>query len=196
MKQLLLFGAIALILLLAFSRQNDIVAAEATIAADSTTVHYIGVKDCAKCHKKTKEGAQLKIWKKTKHANAYKTLQSEEAVKIATEMGLAKAAHESEQCLKCHVTAYNVDLALHGKKFDVSDGVQCETCHGPGSLYKKKKIMKDREKSIEMGMTPIFVEDGSAERQCLECHNEESPTYKPFDFAKAWKEIEHPVPKK
>ena len=145
---------------------------------DAKVLQYIGVKDCRKCHKKPEQGEQFKIWQESKHANAYETLKSEEAAKIATEKGLTVAAHEAPECLKCHATGYDAEPAMLGKKFSVEEGVQCETCHGAGSLYKKKKVMKSREKSLEMGMTAIFVDDGSAEKQCLECHNEESPTFK------------------
>ena len=34
------------------------------------------------------------------------------------------------------------------------------------------------------------------EKTCKKCHNEESPSYKPFDYKKRVKEIAHPVPKK
>ena len=33
---------------------------------------------------------------------------------------------------------------LLGKKYDVAEGVGCESCHGAGADYKKKKIMEDR----------------------------------------------------
>ena len=32
------------------------------------------------------------------------------------------------------------------------------------------------------------------EATCLECHNEQSPTYREFDFEKRWAEIAHPYP--
>ncbi len=32
---------------------------------------YIGAKKCGMCHKKDKAGAQLKIWEKSAHANAF-----------------------------------------------------------------------------------------------------------------------------
>ncbi|MDI6780328.1 MAG: multiheme c-type cytochrome [Bacteroidota bacterium] len=49
------------------------------------------------------------IWEKSKHANAYKVLESEEAQKIAKEKGLKKVANESPECLECHVTAAKAD---------------------------------------------------------------------------------------
>ncbi len=168
---------------------------EAT-SASAKTAKYVGVVKCKKCHKTVKQGKQFQIWSESKHAKAYETLKGEKAAKIAKEKGLAKPAYESPQCLKCHVTAYDADASLLGPKFKKEDGVQCEGCHGPGSLYKKKKIMKDRELAIQKGLKFYSVEDGSAEKLCRKCHNDESPTFKEFNFKERWEKIAHPVPKK
>lgn len=163
-----------------------------TIAKDPK---FIGVKKCSMCHKSAKQGEQLKIWEASAHANAYKTLQSAESDKIAADMGIKGKAVEAVECLKCHASGYDVDQALLDKKFKIEDGVQCETCHGAGSEYKSMKVMKDHAKSVAAGMTD-YTAEGAAEAQCKTCHNEESPTYKPFDFAKKWEMIAHPVPEK
>jgi len=155
---------------------------------------YVGVDKCKTCHKTEKQGNQLGIWESSKHAGAYKTLLSEEAVKIAKEKGLDKAPSEAPECLKCHVSGYNVDASMKAETFSMEAGVQCETCHGAGADYRKKSIMQSREESIKNGMNPIAVDDGSAEKFCKTCHNSESPTFKEFDFAKSWDKIKHPVP--
>ncbi len=162
----------------------------------ATTLMYVGVKACAKCHKTTKQGKQYQIWKDTKHAQAFETLKTPEAVKIAKEKGIAKAPHEAPECLQCHVTGYDAPAEMKSARFSIEDGVQCETCHGPGSLYKPKKIMKDRQLAIEKGMKPIFVKDGSAEKQCREKKKKKSPTFKEFNFEERWKKIDHPLPDK
>jgi len=76
-------------------------------------------------------------------------------------------------------------------KFNVSDGVQCETCHGPGSDYKSIKIMKDKKLAVENG---LIIYD-KPEQLCLNCHNEESPYFKGFNFNEMWPKIEHSIPK-
>lgn len=156
---------------------------------------FVGVKKCGMCHKKAKDGEQLKIWKKSKHADAFKTLQTEEADKIAAEKGFKTKAAETPECLECHVTGYGVDASLLGKKFKIEDGVQCESCHGPGSAYKKKKIMKDHAKAVAAGLTE-FKDDAAIEEHCKTCHNEKSPTFKEFNFKERWAEIKHPIPEK
>lgn len=155
---------------------------------------YIGVKACGMCHKTDKQGEQLAKWEGSAHANAYEVLKSEAAVAIAKEKGLEVPAHEAKECLKCHVTEHGVDASLLDAKYVANMGVQCESCHGAGFDYKKMSIMKDREASIQNGMTAIAVEDGSAEKLCITCHNEESPTFKGFKFAEMWQKIAHPVP--
>lgn len=152
---------------------------------------FIGVKDCAMCHKTEKQGQQLSIWQNSKHSKAYETLKTAEADQIAKEKGFTTPAVETEDCLKCHASGYNVDESLLGAKFNIEDGVQCETCHGPGSGYKAMNIMKDRQKSIENGM--IYHEN--LEDFCVGCHNVESPTFVDIDINAAWELIKHPVKK-
>ena len=164
------------------------------LSAQDAKFTYIGAQKCKICHRKPDQGEQFGIWEKSQHAKAYETLKSEQSQKIAKERGLKVAANEAPECLKCHVTAYDQPAEMKDKKFAVEDGVQCESCHGPGSEYKSKKIMEDRELSIKNGLNPILVSDGSAEKQCKTCHNEESPTFKGFEFAKMWEKIKHPVP--
>ncbi|MCB0289161.1 MAG: cytochrome C554 [Calditrichaeota bacterium] len=167
---------------------------EAEDEADDGTVKYVGVTGCKKCHKTTKQGEQFRIWEESAHAKAFETLKGAEAQKIAKEKGLTVAAHEAPECLKCHITEFNVDDAMLSARFDKQMGVQCESCHGAGSMYKKKTVMKDRAKAIEAGMKDISVKAGTAEKQCVTCHNSESPTFKEFNFDEMWKKIAHPVP--
>ena len=101
--------------------------------------------------------------------------------------------HEAEQCLKCHVTAYGEDPSKFARRpLAHEDGVQCESCHGPGSLYRKKKIMSDREKAVAAGMWEADKDD----KICAACHNEDSPVVpeEGFDFAKLREGIQHPIP--
>jgi len=153
---------------------------------------YIGVEPCVMCHKTEKQGKQFDIWKNSAHAKAYQTLLTKEADEIAKEKGFETPAAKTEACLKCHASGYDVDASLIGKKFKIEDGVQCETCHGPGSDYKDMKIMKSREESIKNGLK--VYED--YKDLCIKCHNPESPTYREINFEEAWEKIKHPVPKK
>ncbi len=154
---------------------------------------YVGAKKCKMCHISAKSGAQYKKWEAMDHAKAYETLKSDEAKKIATEKGIAKA-EESPECLRCHSTAY--EPATKKKRADVKptlkveEGVSCESCHGPGSVYKKKPIMKDHKKYLANGgIIPT-------KEVCIQCHNADSPTFKEFKFEEKKAKIDHSIPKK
>jgi hypothetical protein len=92
------------------------------------------------------------------------------------------------------MTGHGLPATAFAKKpLKAKDGIQCESCHGPGSDYKKKKTMSDRDKSIAAGMW----EPGKDEKICQKCHNDESPTWdaaEGFDFEERKKEIAHPIP--
>lgn len=154
---------------------------------------YIGSKQCKACHSNAKMGGTAyKTWEGTAHANAFKTLQSGAADKIATEKGFKTKAAETKECLACHVTGMDEAGAKFDKKFENAEGVGCESCHGAGSAYKTKHG-KDKPVADAMaaGLTLPKVEDGSAEKQCKTCHNDKSPTFKGFKFKEMWPKVAH-----
>ena len=157
-------------------------------AAKAEGAKYVGVKMCGMCHRGEKRGSQLEIWKASGHAQAYQVLGTDRAKEVAAKAGVEGDPQESDQCLTCHVTAFGVDPSMLGAKFAREDGVQCEACHGPGSLYKRRKTMQDREAAVEAG---LVIPD---EKTCTGCHNEKSPTFKGFDFKAYFDKIAHPRP--
>lgn len=155
---------------------------------------YVGVKTCGMCHKTEKQGKQLDIWQKSKHAEAYKTLTGTRADSIAKVKGLKKPAAASPECLTCHVIGFDVEASLLDKNFDYKEGVQCETCHGAGSSYKVITIMKDKAKAVAAGLKE-YKDEAAIEKHCRTCHNEKSPVFKSFEFKGMWAKIKHPAPK-
>lgn len=152
---------------------------------------YVGVKKCKTCHKTKKIGDQYGIWKEAAHANALKSLASKESLEYAKKNGIADPTKDAK-CLNCHSTAATVDKKLIDPKgkLTVEEGVSCESCHGPGSVYKKMKIMKDHEKAMANGLIE------PTEQVCITCHNDKNPFHKPFDFKKMVAKVQHPVPVK
>ncbi len=136
---------------------------------------YIGASKCKMCHNKADKGAQYKAWLDGPHAKAMESLKGDEA--------------KDPKCLKCHSTAAAVDAGLIAT-LTAAEGVSCESCHGPGSMYKKKTIMLSQEKSLANG---LILPD---EKVCKTCHNEESPNYKGFNFKEYSAKIAHPNPAK
>lgn len=153
---------------------------------------YVGVNTCVgACHKSEAQGKQFDIWKETKHSKAFLSLQTAKADSIAKEKGFTTAAAETPQCVKCHVLGKEIVESELTETFDKTQGVQCESCHGPGSEYKKLSIMKDKEKAKENG---LIIHDEKA-AFCTHCHNSESPTFVSFDYDTFWEQIKHPKPK-
>jgi len=149
--------------------------------------NYVGVKGCKTCHMTKKSGEQYQIWEKQQHSKAYATLATEEAKKIGAEKGIANP-QESADCLKCHVTGYGLPDSRFEATYTKEEGVGCESCHGPGSAYKKMNIMKDQNLALQNGLILPTAD------VCKKCHNEESPTYKGFNYDEMAAKIAHPVP--
>ena len=155
-------------------------------AMQAQTFKYIGAAKCKMCHVKPPKGEQYNLWLKGPHANAMKTLAGEEAKKIATEMGIADPTTDAA-CVKCHSTMGHIDSKL-AAGLKSSEGVSCESCHGPGSAYKSSSVMKNREASEAKGLIL------PTEEVCITCHNQESPTFKEFNFTEMAAKIAHPDP--
>ena len=187
MKRILVLGVCLAIFALVLSLSAEEPVEKKKEAAPEYT--YLGAGKCKPCHRSKAKGDQYGTWESKRHAKAYETLASEEALAIAKKMEIENP-QECDECLKCHVTAFGVKKELIGPKFDKTLGVQCESCHGAGSAYSKLSVMKDHEASVAAGLTVID------ENICKTCHNEESPTYKEFVYKKAYAAIAHENPQK
>lgn len=162
----------------------------ATGRAASAERKFVGVKTCKTCHKAAERGDQYSKWKKGPHAKAYDTLGTAKAKELAAKAGVNGDPQKAPECLKCHVTGYGKPASAFGRKYRIEDGVGCESCHGAGSDFKKKSIMRDKKKAMAKGLIE------PEEKVCKTCHNKQSPTFKPFDYEERAKEIAHPLPKK
>ncbi len=161
--------------------------------------NYISVEMCKLCHKKKELGDQYDVWANTAHSKAFYTLGTPEAEKIAAKLGI-KNPQQSRECLRCHSTRYESDGGDNGEDIHVEDGVQCESCHGPGEDYMYLEVMEDMKEATDMGLVM------PTEETCRKCHNPESPTYNPkrdptpdgktvdFYYPLRKKKIEHHMP--
>lgn len=111
---------------------------------------YVGVEACYGCHEDTRA-----YYEADRHSHAWETLER------------GKKTFDAE-CVSCHVTGYGqAGGSLVGQTAGRED-VQCESCHGPGSLH------------AEEGDAALIVTGPPADT-CVQCHNKHhSPG---FDFA-------------
>lgn len=193
-------AAVLLLLVLSFpvlAETNGLGDASALIEHD-----FVGARKCKSCHGKELMGDQNATWGQGLHRGAFETLASPHSASIAREQGLPGRAQEAPECLVCHVTAFGVPSERIWKPLAHEDGVQCESCHGPGRDFRKKKIMAKVKKAREKGLWDPANDHGI----CLRCHNQASPTFDPlryalpdgsatnFDYDQAARQIAHPIP--
>ncbi len=158
--------ALGLVLALGFTMNAGVAR-----GADAAKPAYIGSAKCKMCHI-----SQHKTWTASKHAAAFGVLKPEEQKKA--------------ECAGCHTTGFVAATVTCNE-----EGVGCEACHGPGSIYGAKDVMnKEKFKADAEGSRKAWKAGGlvlPVEATCKGCHNEKSPNYKPFDFAKSSAVIKH-----
>jgi hypothetical protein len=160
-------------------------------AGDATTFQYLGAGKCKVCHMSAKKGAQYKVWSESKHAQAFAVLGSDDAKAIAKEKGIADA-QKAPECLQCHVTGYGEPADHFAASFSESLGVQCESCHGPGSAYYKMTTMQDaRAGKIDKATVGLLM---PTKDTCAHCHNEKATGGKFVDWPADSAKIAHPIP--
>lgn len=147
------------------------------VSAASAADKHLGVATCAgsACHGAAKmAGASVRqdeylVWqRKDRHARAYATLRSDRSRRIAANLGLGDAAADP-MCLACH--ADNVPAAERGGRFQLSDGVGCETCHGGSErwLTPHVRAYASHQERLAGGIYPTWEPAARAEL-CLSCH--------------------------
>ena len=101
------------------------------------------------------------------HSRAYAVLLEPQSKRIAANLGIGPA-HEARQCLACH--ADNIPVSLRGDRFQISDGVGCEACHGGAENWlASHRIGPPHAENIANGLYP--TEDPTARAElCMSCH--------------------------
>jgi len=140
---------------------------------------HLGVASCASslCHGSAKPTSayavqqnEYVVWSHFDlHARAYRVLLDERAAAIARRLGLPPA-YEAKVCLDCHTD--NVERAARGPRFQLSDGIGCERCHGAAEQWiashddAPKVTHAD---NLAHGLTALEQPRVRAE-VCLDCH--------------------------
>jgi hypothetical protein len=119
------------------------------IPAEPGVASYVGVEKCLTCHADTKP-----FWEGDQHQLAWETLERDKKT-------------FDNYCVSCHVTGFRRPGGSALKKLEGLVDVQCESCHGPGSLH------------AAAGDTASIVRD-PPESTCKTCHSAKHSTH--FDF--------------
>ncbi len=162
-------------------QSNDATAAAAQISANT----HVGVASCGgtTCHgRQEADGAvvrqdELMRWQEPSsatgsHSRAYAILTNPRSQRIANELGIGNPA-SAAMCLGCH--SDYVPAARRGPRFQLSDGVSCESCHGgagggsTGWLASHYAVGNTHSANVSRGLYPL---DNARARAslCLNCH--------------------------
>ncbi len=112
---------------------------------------------------------EYRIWSRDDyHSRAFSVLRSDESMAMAEKLGLGNPTTE-KVCLDCHTD--NVPVERRGEKFQISDGVGCEACHGGAEKWIESHAEEGatREDNLARGMYPTDQPEARA-RLCLSCH--------------------------
>lgn len=109
------------------------------------------------------------------HAEAFDVLRSERSREIAGRLGLGPPT-EAGTCLDCH--ADHVPPSRRGDKFQLSDGVGCEACHGGAEEWIRTHASGEvtHADNVARGLYPTD-RPSARTRLCMSCHysHPESP---------------------
>jgi len=165
----------ALVLVLLFRPAG----AEAVVQGSSTGPTYVGVATCGgtTCHGRSEADGEvvrqdeLMLWQDPAtaagaHSRAWAVLREPRARAIAARLGIGDA-EGAPMCLGCHATP----AGRRGIRFQTSDGVGCESCHGPASgwLTTHYAVGGTHAANVSRGLVPLENPRARA-GQCLDCH--------------------------
>ncbi len=133
---------------------------------DNEIPYYIGRQACLQCHSSGQPAAACALEPIPEHARSYDALANPEARHIAALSGVVEPPQQSRICLGCHATAADVGPRWTTETFDISAGVQCEACHGAGSLHVDAHRFHDGDRMLK-GLGKMGFMD---ELVCASCH--------------------------
>lgn len=152
-----LFAATAIVLMCA---------ATASAQQESDIPFYVGRDACLDCHLQGKSWLTCLLEPIPEHDTTYELLSKPEALEIAAMCGVADVPQQSRICLGCHAAGADAGPRWWCDTFDVAQGVQCEACHGPGSLH----IETADSPAARAALRPVQNVHRVNPGNCLACH--------------------------
>lgn len=172
--------AAACLLVFAFLTFAGPKADRAEAATRISTAEHLGVASCAgtTCHGRQEgDGAvvrqdEILRWQDESsqagaHSRAWRVLGQPRGLAIAAKLGIGDPQKAGE-CLGCHADP----APSHGPRWTVSDGVNCESCHGGANspwLTSHYAVGATHASNVKGGLYPIDEPAARADR-CLDCH--------------------------
>lgn len=135
-------------------------------AEDAALPFYAGRAVCLECHAEGHPAGACTLEPIPRHERSYQALARAEAEEIALLSGVHRPPAEAQVCLACHTTAAEEGPRWTLPSFDVAEGIQCEACHGPGSLHVEALR---RRAAGDVPETGGFIQRGDR-WQCKACH--------------------------
>jgi hypothetical protein len=148
-------------------------------AAAGDSAMHLGVASCAgsTCHGRQEGDGkvvrqdEIKLWQEDSsaggtHSRSLRLISGPRGQAIAARLGIGDPA-SAPMCLGCHVDP----AANHGPRFQKSDGVGCEACHGGAQnwIQTHYTVGASHARNVAQGMIPL---DNPKVRAgvCLDCH--------------------------
>jgi hypothetical protein len=154
--------------------------AVATLQTSGGSTH-VGVASCSgsTCHGRAEATGkivrqdELLIWQNESspagaHSRAWRVLAEPRSKAIARRLGIGEATR-APMCLGCHATP--APGGARGPRFQLSDGVSCEGCHGAAGAWLSSHyaVGASHSANVARGMVPLENPRARA-AQCLDCH--------------------------
>ncbi|HZP66657.1 MAG TPA: cytochrome c family protein [Rudaea sp.] len=153
--------------------------ASAETAVEAIDAHkHMGVATCSNsvCHGASQTFRdsdimqnEFAVWQEfDPHAKAYQVLEKPESRAIAEKLGLGDPT-KAKVCLDCHTD--NPAADKRGERFQISDGVGCEACHGGSELWLNSHADRSVAHTDNLAKGMYATENPIKRAEvCLSCH--------------------------
>ena len=116
-------------------------------ASTNDSPKFLGATSCASsgCHGGGGQNQnQFHVWSlKDFHSQrSFATLTTARSKQIGDALGI-KAPTTDSRCTSCHAPLASIPVARRGETFKVSEGVSCESCHGPAENWLRSHTRPD-----------------------------------------------------
>ncbi len=136
---------------------------------------YVGIDNCKLCHL-----PHFESWADTKMSKAFELLKPGIRTEAKRKAGLDPEQDftNNPECVRCHVTGFGQPGGfISMEQTPEMASIQCEACHGPGSIYAEMMLKKQGTYTLEEYQTKGGLTMPSPKNNvcAAQCHNPASP---------------------